>query len=372
MVTSITFVGVLIYLGAFAFLILLILGQKKNLLKSNDVLWEVSIGFAIYILAFSLTKLVNSGLEDGFNAFVRTCQDFFVFLWVFLFVSKTNKNQDFVKGAILIASVVTLGYGLLQFINLDIFNRQLHIDRISGFHKNPYSYGGQLIVLLFFLLGYYKNSINKIFGLIILTSCVFCILNTSERAVIFGVIFGLLIYFILLGVNKNKKNLISLILLFSIPVILTAIFNINVFKRIKKIFYPQKKAGSNFRLKLWEIAILVWKRNILFGAGKFPQVFHQGTNNLQSEFLTHAHNVYLQILVTNGVVGLLAFIYLFYSILKTSFENIKNNQYAICLIAVILSFVIEGIFEYFWGDSEVRYLLLYFIGFVLGSFKKDR
>ena len=358
-VTSITFAGGVIYLGVFVFAVLLILKQKGKFdLLNNSILGSVSTAFLIYILFFTLSRFVNSGASEGFNTFFRCCQDFFVFLWVLLFTCKSGENQKRVKYAILLASFISIAYGMLQFVHLDFLHRQSDIERLSGFHKNPYSYAGQLIVIFFFLLANYT---------IAAVPCLFCILNTSERAVILAVLVGVIFYFLFKRASVTKKDLASLAILFSIPIIVTAFVNKKLLNRIKRVVISPKGYKLNVRFKLWDIALSVWKKNLLFGVGKFPTVYHEIGANFPMQVLTHAHNVYLQILVINGIVGLLAFIYLFFSILRALFKNIRSNKYAICLITIIVSFFIEGFFEYFWGDSEVRYLLIYFIGFVLGS-----
>ena len=137
-----------------------------------------------------------------------------------------------------------------------------------------------------------------------------------------------------------------------------------------------KGLKTNPRLKIWGIAFSIWKRNILVGAGKFPVVYlcKEVSNNFKMQVLTHAHNVYLQVLVTNGIVGLLGFLNLFLAFFKELLNNVthKKNKYYACLFAVFTAYFIEGFFECFWSDSEVRYLLLYFLGFTYSSVLKSR
>ena len=367
MVTSITLAGILIYSGVLIFGILYFLKQKNldiNKFKS------VHYAFLIYIVAFTFTKLVNSGLDGCFHSFCRTCQDYFVFLWILLFLSNNKKNKKLLIYSILLAGVVSIGYGLMQYFHLDLFDRQKYIHRLSGFHKNPYSYGGQLIVFSFFFLNYFIANFRgrvlvNLVNVLVLIACVFCILNTFERAVILGFLIGLVFFF--LAGKLDKKKISSLFLVLGL-VVLIINFNRKLFKRIKRTIFPQKGAAPNARLKIWQIAIAIWKRNILFGVDKFPTIIHEQGGGLKLQVLTHAHNVYLQILVVHGLLGLLAFLNLIFSFFKVIFNNLKG-QYAICLFAIIVSFLVEGIFEYFWGDSEVRYLLLYFVGFVFGHLK---
>ena len=361
LVTSITLAGILLYAGAICFALLLILNQKKYL--NFYSFGEIDIAFLIYILAFTISRIINSGIGTGFHIFFRMCQDYFVYLWIVFFLCKHSRNSKLIHTAILTAAFISVLYGLFQFFHFDLFHRQVNADRLSGFHKNSYTYAGQLIIFFFFLLNQWYGKKKKLTGLLFVSLNLFCILNTSERAVIFAVLAGLVLYFIFQKI-KNK-DLISCLFFFLTPVFFTMLLHRKVFKRIKNVILPEH--ALNIRFRLWEIALSVWKRNILFGSGKFPVVSYQASNLFPIQYLKHAHNVYLQILVTNGLVGFLAFINLFFSVLKAAFYNLKSNKYACSLLSVLLAFSIEGVFEYFWGDSEVRYFLLYFIGFVLAD-----
>ena len=359
LVTSITLTGVLIYLGAATFLLLFILKQKSKQVELSFLGFrQIHTAFLAYIFAFTLTKVINSGFQDGINICLRFCQDYFVFIWVLLFIANSSKNQKIVKYAILVASLISVFYGVMQLLHLDLFHRQVDIARLSGFHKNPYSYGGQLIVLFFFLLTFFRSFTNKVLEVLILGLTFTCLLNTSERAVIFGVIAGVVLYYTLPKVKNLELS--KLLVVFLLPALITYFINEKVIKRIKRAVVPQQGMKPNIRFRLWGIAFTIWKRNLLFGMGAFPKVYHG------LKVLTHAHNTYLQILVVNGIVGLLAFVNLFFSISKVLIRDLKNNSYASCLLSIFLAFFIEGIFEYFWGDSEVRYTLLYFMGFVVG------
>ena len=369
---SITFCGILIYAGVATFSLLYILKQKNDLLfeKLDSVHWA----FLIYISAFSLSALINTGTGKAFHVFSRTCQDYFVFLWAISVVCNLNNNNKYksyetLKAFILFSGIISVSYGLCQYFHFDIFHRQSDLNRLSGFHKNPYSYGGQLIIFFFLFLNELITTrskfITKFFLFILLIAALFCILHTFERAIIFGIIPGVIAYLLL-----SKCNLKTLLL--PLSAILPAAFiiislNQKLYKRLINTFINLNNR-PNARFKLWNIALSVWKRNLFFGVSEFPKVIHDPGGGLKVQVLSHAHNVYLQMLVTHGIVGLLAFLNLFVAIFKTLLSN-TNSKYVICLLSVLFSFLLEGIFEYFWGDSEVRYLLLYFMGFVFGHFK---
>lgn len=339
------------------------------------------IAFLLYILAYGVTKMVNSGLYQGLDKLFSCFTDYFVFIWLAVFINDSNKQK--LRIALFFSGILAVGYGLMQAIGLDLFHRQVNPLRLSGFHKNAYTYGGQLIIFFFLFLGVWYQTWKKLFrerkdilrsiiyfcGLI---ATFFCILNTSERAVIFGVIIGLFVFFLInVLIYKFKLEDISpFVVLFCFPLIVTSIFNKTVIKRIKRVFFPKKgKRGKklNPRFRLWDIAIISWKKNLLFGSGEYPIVYNKVSEHMHVQVLTHAHSLYLQILVIHGLIGILAFINLMGAIFVKLFQSIKSNQFSLSLIAALVAFLVEGIFEYNWGDSEVRLLLLYVLGFVFAN-----
>ena len=360
LVTSITLSGILLYVGV-AVLILLLLFDRGNKFKNYNFT-SLDKAFIIYIILFTLSKLINTGFDEGLNTFSRVSQDYFVFLWLSLFTSCKREKLKLIKSAIFIAAILTISYGIMQFFHLDLFHRQSNIERLSGFHKNSYTYGGQLIIFFFFLFSQLERNLKGLLCLLLSLLAFFCMFNTLERAVIIGVAVGLIFYVI---ANKfRKKDLFSLILFFGIPSLFILLFNNKLFKRFKAVSQAKKK---NVRFKLWEMALSLWKRNVIFGVGKFPVVAHQLQGQFKIQYLTHAHNVFLQLLVTNGLVGLLSFLNLFFNSVKVLFRSASINKLSLAYISLLIAFLVEGCFEYLWGDSEVRYLLLFFMSYVISN-----
>ncbi len=360
LVTSITLTGILLYVGLASFAILSFINKRK--FETPEEIRPIVYAFLIYIFSFFITKLVNSGFDESSKVLSRTVQDFLLFLWTFFFLYKNDERKQYVGKSLILAGSLTVIYGLFQFFHLDFLHRQENLERISGFHKNAYSYAGQLIIFFFYFLYITKKTKNVFLKILIPGLSFFCILNTSERAVVLGVVVGLLVYLIL--TNDKKGEITRSVIFTSIPFV-TSLFFHNYF--LKRINNTIAGAGGmkNARFKLWEIALGLWKKNILFGTGKFPPYVHVPAGGGQVQHLTHAHNIYLQILVTNGLIGLIAYLNLIFSFLLIAIRNLKNKTASVILISIIASFLIEGIFEFFWGDSEVRYLIIYFFGFLV-------
>jgi O-antigen ligase len=81
------------------------------------------------------------------------------------------------------------------------------------------------------------------------------------------------------------------------------------------MFSSDEKADTSVggRLALWDVAIRVWERNPVLGTG--PGDYNDDLVDYQSKGLypgvfvhSSVHNIYLQALVSTGIVGLLVFI----------------------------------------------------------------
>ena len=72
-----------------------------------------------------------------------------------------------------------------------------------------------------------------------------------------------------------------------------------------------------------------------------------------------AHNIFLHTLATRGIIGFLAFVFLWYSILKSLFKRIhfpKDNLSYALNVGVFVAFcalLFAGLFETNFNDSEV-------------------
>jgi len=359
LVTSITLTGILLYVGLASFAILSFINKRK--FEVPDEVRPIIYAFLIYIFSFFITKLVNSGFDESSKVLSRTAQDLLLFLWVFFFLHKDDKRKQYIGKSLILAGSISVIYGLFQFFHLDFFHRQENLERISGFHKNAYSYAGQLIIFFFYFLYITKKTKNIFLKILIPGLTFFCILNTSERAVVLGVVIGLLVYLIL--INDKKGEITRSAIFTSIPFAISLFFHKYFLKRINNTI-SGGRGEKNARFKLWKVALALWKKNILFGVGKFPVYIHKPIGGAV-QHLTHAHNIYLQMLVTNGLIGLLAYLNLLFSFLLIALRNLKNKTASVILISIIISFLVEGIFEFFWGDSEVRYLIIYFFGFLI-------
>ncbi len=82
----------------------------------------------------------------------------------------------------------------------------------------------------------------------------------------------------------------------------------------------------------------------------------------------HLHNVFLQIAVQTGAVGLAAFVYLFVSFFVLVAGNLKldlpppERSFAAGSVGALAGFLVNGLFEWNFGDAEVVTMLYLVVG----------
>jgi O-antigen ligase len=82
----------------------------------------------------------------------------------------------------------------------------------------------------------------------------------------------------------------------------------------------------------------------------------------------HMHNIFLQVAVTLGSIGLAAFVWLLVSILRMTAGLFRSalpppeRAWAAGSLGATAGFIVNGLFEWNFGDAEVLTLWLILIG----------
>jgi O-antigen ligase len=92
--------------------------------------------------------------------------------------------------------------------------------------------------------------------------------------------------------------------------------------------------------------------------------------------LGHFHNNFIQVMVQMGLLGLTAFLFLWYKIILKEFRIFRRIHHSpftihysvlVGSLAAIAAFLVSGLFEYNFGDSEVVMLMYFMIGIAFAA-----
>ena len=230
-------------------------------------------------------------------------------------------------------------YGPYRFLNNIVvwYQRPLGIENgVTGLFNNQNYAGAWLCIILplclIFLFKKYKNLLIKFLIFLLSINFVYMIVLTSSRNAILSIFVT-----ILLITKSIRTKLITILSLISIPVLfnLIPIFSLNFQYFINKFipFELVKKASLNNlsnleispRLEIWEKAIILIKSNIMtgYGAGSFNNKYRISGGIYEG--IQHAHNIFLEITFSHGILpGLILISMMIYLIIK-SWQSYKNK-----------------------------------------------
>ncbi len=226
------------------------------------------------------------------------------------------------------------------------FNFLIHISSINSKYINLSSFFshrnafGQILYLGIFCntFLFIKSKLKKPIYLICYIILIYNLIFTFSRASIFSSLIFLLLYFFLDSNNQKKFKLFVTISFIAI-LILIIFNNKNIFNFIN-YYILRFDDGLSGRDKLWHFLYQnLIGYHILFGYGL------GSTPKLLSKFmLSNSHNLILELLMSGGIILLLAYVCVYINIWlnikKIKNKNIKNLYYSF-----FVSFIFYTLFE---------------------------
>lgn len=134
---------------------------------------------------------------------------------------------------------------------------------------------------------------------------------------------------------------------------------------------------------MYSIGVDIFKDFPLFGVGanNIQEVYDKYKPPEAQQTNLHLHNNFLHILAERGIFVLMALLAAFISLFVLLVRKIKGSEgfektIALGTLFAFIGFLVAGLFEYNFGDSEIKFLLLYFISIpflpsgIFSDFKK--
>ncbi|MFJ7970214.1 O-antigen ligase family protein [Psychrobacillus sp. NPDC096389] len=274
----------------FIFSIVLMLG---NYLTASEYGYNKTIEFVIYV--FILSIIIDNCLE--------TKIDIINLIKSFYYVS-------------IVISIISITVGLLT--------NTLTTERLTFLGSGPNTFSRMIfygLIANIFLVFASKRSVFKFISIwIFLTAILF----SGARQTILGSIIFIIFYLLIVIIVQKKIDksrllrLFSLLMILIVPIIFfwTVIQENKYFQRFLLLFSDEKGDSFNIRTWLLEQAILKGKESILFGNGT-------GAFELKYPEYIYPHNVFAEIFMENGLVGLLILILIIMYPLKILIKKYK-------------------------------------------------
>lgn len=378
---------------------------KKEKIKINS-------SFIIIILIIFLFLLINifqsHNVKISLKSFIGLLSHFILMLSLYYYFLKSPENiKKFSMSLMILIIFCSIDIFIQFFFKEDIFGYKINKDhgqRLSGPFGDELVAGAYLskllfISLLFFFKDYKKNIIYFLSYIFIVF---FAIFLTQERSALYMTLFSIIIFFIFLNFSIKDKILFLTLLLFII--LLTSFFNksfkqkyiidsMHIFGLTKN---KEHKLNNDISIQInnffdsrygahFLTAYNIAKDNLILGSGiktfriicsddKYSKI---NSSYTEQRCNTHPHNLYLEILSEEGIIGILFFVTIIFSLIYRHFINsLKGNFISICCVSfsLILFFPLQTTGPFFSSWNGAFYwigfaVLLYYSNYNILSFK---
>lgn len=342
--------------------------------------------FAVFLLVNFVTIFISQNPSSSLEGFLgKILQGVFIFFTFFECMRSTGRLKVFLM-IFAVSNLLICFNGFYQYVvGHEFIHGQPFDGRISSSFRQANDYATYLVVVtvtLFYLLLYISRVCRKVshpggegdqllsFFLAWRTRGMILILSVASLISLGmtysrGAWVALILCVFLFGV-RNWKTLFSSIIVVSIFLVLfypklnenrPSITDINTFNTY------------NNRLRYWSRSICIIKDYPVLGSG--VNTYSSVQWRYSEGWGGYPHNSYLQMTAETGIVGLFSFLWLLFSLYKSSFKNLKKMQrpelrfLLISFLAGLSGLLIHSFFDTTLYSVQLSSLLWLLMGLIV-------
>lgn len=394
---------------AVLYIVLIIKYGKDYFPKGTPLFWTITL----FTAAFGLTTLTSI---NHFQSFFGTLERMggwlsFVHFWAFFVIAsvalwKKEHWFTFIKLSLFV-SLLSAFYGFLQKTNIDWVIGSGGRLKIFGTIGNPALFAGYMIVNAFLALTMFFSPQSSYMGknfygwVSVIDS--FAVLLTGVRGSVLAVVVGIVLFGLLYPANiksafSRQLKIATIVFLILVVIIGGILYSLSNSDFVKKNHYlarysdiSPKAYTVQTRLWAWRAGFDGWNdslKTIILGWGPemfnipfskhFNPKFYRGPGS--ETLFDRAHNQFFEVLVTMGVIGFLAYIFIFiyaFKILRSlgkrredksreedfNLSEIKEKRvFKVGLICTLIAYMIHNSFIF---DTSANFLMFFLVlGFI--------
>ncbi len=374
--------------------LLTVMGCWTARMLSEKKILFIKTSLSIPILLFLLCSLASSFHSVRIQYSLGTIfHDYLTYFILFFCMVNTIQSREQIKRivkAMLITCGLVCAYGLYGYYT-GIAIRDERLVATFEYHSRIAKYISLLLPMAVCLFFYYKNILSRLYLSILIFVCSFSLILTMNRTS-WAAIFVTILF---IGFAAQKKYLIFILIgMCALGIFISPskfITQAKTITQVNKFFTSDEILGE--RLLCWRASIAIMKDHPLLGIGpgkrNFRNVYQRYAEKIRNtekqeknkageqsnetkvkgkaqkrgiERLSHPHNVFLHLLVGSGILGLLAFIWLFTNVFYTAIQSWRftGSAYEKALLtgmtAGLISLFLHGFTDSFWKKPDAVFL----------------
>lgn len=290
-------------------------------------------------------------------------------LFVFVLFIRKNITEQFMEDIMMIIMVFATFCFLITLTQYSIilkdnsFNYQEFMKYISlhrttvgmfFFNANYYAMVCSLVGIICAYKYFTTESFERGFSFVVGVLSVLTLLITDSR----GAMLSCSVSVFALTIMLKKRKYTFLILAFAIAFLayVVAFGKMDLIPRVDKLGFDM-----GLRKSIWISSIEAFKKNLIIGVG--PLGIHNIYTTIRDRVIIHSHNLYLDILVNYGLIGLAMLIPIVYQ-LFCEIKALYSRKYTKMIVAMVIMVLIHSMVDVtiFWTQTS-----FIFMTFVVGA-----
>lgn len=345
--------------GCYIFFTLLLINLIIDMVK-NKKLPPVPKYFKFFLLYifFSLISTVFS--LNPLESF-KDNREFFIFLLIptVLLIINSRKRLELSLYTVLGSAVLSSLVGIV-----DIIRKGISLDhRLTGLTSHWMTYSGLLMfAFVFFSIQIFYNKNKK--HLIIIFLCLIPVLASIFLSLTRSVWVGIFIALAAFIIYYQPKILYAAV---PAALVLLLILPSSVRSRLESTFDLDNETNRD-RIYMAQTGFTIFKKYPLTGVGpnNIKRVYDQYKPTDAKLSNPHLHNNLIHILAERGLFSFLSLIAAFIAVFIYIVKKIKegppeHKPIAVGALFAFISFFVAGLFEYNFGDTEIKFILFFFL-----------
>ena len=335
----------------------------------------VNAWIILFVLIYILSAITSLSVMTSIQIAMLVVS-FILFYFVIINSVTTEKHLKIMVTSFISIGLIISIYGIYQYLFAGTFSSASFVDkemfqdittRVSGTFDNPNVMGEYLLLVIPVAMTFCFNSkkwLERIASIAITAIMVVCLALTYSRGCYLGLIACIGIFLLLINL---KFILLFIAGIIAVPFALPQSI-INRFSSIGNT----NDSSTSYRISIWKGAIDMikdyWYRPIGQGTVAFNRIYPlYSYSGVGAE---HTHNLFLQLIIETGILGIIAFIGLifkFYQYLFNGLKKCKEKTMSINMIAYVsgmTGFIIQSMFDNTWYNNRI--ILIFWIFIALG------
>jgi O-antigen ligase len=333
-------------------------------INGHTVFWPIWGWFA----AVMVSRLVNGGTAYQF------VHDLGFIRYPLYFMAMVDLSHRMPMHRYLIGGLMAgIGYALANLASAHLFGRDFLGNPLTRYITKTYE-GARIGAMsayagpFFLLWGTFDRHLDKGKRLwVIGVGCVamYLLISSQVRTAMLAALFGLICGFLVLLIIKKMIGFGSMLAL----LLIGGMGTLGVWARQPGL------ENLYDRVYFWQVSLEIWMQNPIFGVGissfkdAYRQVFESGlvppfhspTGNIYHRLSHHAHNLFLQLMACNGIVGLAGFGWIFWKsarIIRTSVSSWYAGLWSWPFICLVIGLAGWNIYDPFYTTIIFYFLSL--------------